>query len=88
MNTINNIDDFLDYCRSNNLNTNQIDKIIQTAFKVIIFNTDAIDSESLLTQFKALYLKYDNGSNDRFMPLFFECTAEAIIKELDINCVN
>ena len=84
--TINNIQEFTRYCRSNNLNTNQIIKLIETAFKTLIFDTNKIDSESLLNQFEVFYNKYYLNGNEH--PLFFVTNENGIINELDLNLVN
>lgn len=79
---INNYNEFKDYCLSNHLNTNQIIELIQQAFKVIIFDRNAIDSTQLLNQFEIFYNKYGKVTE---RPIFYETNEADILQELDIS---
>jgi len=81
--TINNIADFLTYCRTNNLTIKQIDLILQQVFKVYILNANYKTPEELLKHFEAYYNEWLT-SGEIEAPLFLDYT-DSGLELTDIN---
>jgi hypothetical protein len=81
--TINNIADFLNYCKTNNLTLEQIDLILQQVFKVYILNANYKTPGELLNHFEAYYNKW-LMSGEIEHPLFLDYS-EARLLPTDIN---
>jgi len=81
--TINNIADFLTYCRENNLTIKQIDLILQQVFKVYILKANYKTPEELLNHFQAYYNKWLTIGNIEH-PLFLDYSEEGLFPT-DIN---
>jgi len=81
--TINNIADFLNYCRTNNLTIKQIDLILQQVFKVYILKANYKTPGELLNHFQAYYNKWLT-SGEIEAPLFLDYTESGLLPT-DIN---
>jgi len=81
--TINNIADFLNYCKTNNLTIKQIDLILQQVFKVYILKANYKTPEELLNHFQEYHNKWLTIGNIEH-PLFLDYTEEGLLPT-DIN---
>ena len=81
--TINNIADFLNYCRENKLTIKQIDLILQQVFKVYILNANYKTTEELLKHFEAYYNEWLT-SGEIEAPLFLDYSELGLLPT-DIN---